>query len=628
MMEINNGITIHLRSQVRVDFLPTFFQQETDNTMPHSTELRSLSIPDRIRNLAQKREDLLAMAPEKAMDAILEYPEARALVHSFSEPDLYLLIHQIGLNDSHPLLELASTRQWLFMLDMECWEQDRLNDAALSRWMNHLTAADPRRTIEWLVREETELIEWYLFRHLELYIREHDQDLADIPEDAVTLDGMYYFRIRPASPAISESEPNFGFSEIEDREQFLFGFLDRLARQDHGMFQNILWESRGCPSADIEEELYRQRNGRMAEKGFLPFEEAIGVYQPVRPENIPSRPPLARHKDTTSGSGPLPRYAENIFFGENRLMDSRSLPQDDPLREDITLEITALTNRIAMADQKEISSRSDLEAIAAKIRGYLEIGIETVTEATPTPTAAIRLFRKHLLTDLFRVGYREALLLKSRAKKWVRNSWFQSIPLPLSFWTESKMGTLGGLLLKRPLCYDSSLASGSLYREFRSMADIRLVSQDLEETIQLDQLLFRVFGRISGHSFHRKKKTGITWQNLILTRWACVETGHTAPDDITLDLATLRRFLASMWEHSWQPQIPNDTKIRFLTWLSATTDLSASDITRSVGQALDALFDDLESELGAVSLSDLDPRFIRHFLLREPYVTGQRPAIL
>ncbi|PQP33594.1 hypothetical protein C6A37_12120, partial [Desulfobacteraceae bacterium SEEP-SAG9] len=55
---------------------------------------------------------------------------------------------------------------------------------------------------------------------------------------------------------------------------------------DHSIYQNVLLESSSIIPAELEEEAYRLRNVRLGEKGFLPFDEAISIYQPLSPDDL------------------------------------------------------------------------------------------------------------------------------------------------------------------------------------------------------------------------------------------------------------------------------------------------------------------------------------------------------
>ena len=134
---------------------------------------------DRIRHLAETRQHILTMPAEQAMTAILEHPQPAALVHSFPEEDLHVLIHDVGLDNALPLVGLASNRQWEFMLDMEVWNKDQLNYPLTTTWLQLLLRADPDRLVRWCFDARLEFLELYLFRNIELRVRESDQVSSD-----------------------------------------------------------------------------------------------------------------------------------------------------------------------------------------------------------------------------------------------------------------------------------------------------------------------------------------------------------------------------------------------------------------------------------------------------------------
>ena len=66
--------------------------------------------------LAAERRRILSLTPEQALDAIAENPLPVTLVQSFSEEDLYFLVHHIGPDDALPILGLASNDQWEYLV--------------------------------------------------------------------------------------------------------------------------------------------------------------------------------------------------------------------------------------------------------------------------------------------------------------------------------------------------------------------------------------------------------------------------------------------------------------------------------------------------------------------------------
>ncbi|MCK4469637.1 MAG: hypothetical protein KAU60_14935, partial [Desulfobacterales bacterium] len=233
------------------------------------------------QRLSVQRKEILSLPTDRALDYILDAPHPSAIVHSFPEEDLYFLVHDIGLEDSLPLLSLASSKQWEYMLDIEVWEKDRIEIRSVTKWLDLLFRADSNRFIKWFLGKKLEFIEFYLFKNIEVIIREHDQDPSDLGKGLFTLDDTLYIRFIDYP---FEAESDDKFQEI--RNKFLTNFMHRLAAYDFITYQKVLLESSSIIPAESEEEAYRLRNVGLAEKGFLPFDEAIGIYQPLRPQDI------------------------------------------------------------------------------------------------------------------------------------------------------------------------------------------------------------------------------------------------------------------------------------------------------------------------------------------------------
>ncbi len=236
---------------------------------------------ERTKQISVVRKEILSLPSEKALSRILEAPEPKALVQSFPTEDLYYLLNDIGPEDALPLLKLASDEQWEFILDLEVWEKDRVELQSVTRWLNLLIAADSLRAVKWFIEKKKELLELFLFRNIELKIREHDQDPSEMGEEFFTLDDTFYIRILdiPLDPEAEDAGKT-------EKYAFLKRLMDKLADFDYVTYQQLLLESSGVIPAETEEEAYRTRNIRLAEKGFLPFEEAVGVYQALTKEEL------------------------------------------------------------------------------------------------------------------------------------------------------------------------------------------------------------------------------------------------------------------------------------------------------------------------------------------------------
>ena len=563
---------------------------------------------ERDEALALERRKILAMTPEKALDAIADHPFPVTLVQSMAEEDLYFLVHHIGPDDALPVLALASNQQWDYLTDMEGWQGDRMDPHSMTQWLHRLLKADGDRFTHWITGEKIEDFAFYLHRNIMVHIREYDQDPGEIGDDFFSEDGVHYVRLHPY--------PEEKKSLQKERDQFVTDLLRRISVFDYSRHRNLLLESMTLIPAEAEEELYRLRNVRLAERGLVPLEEAIGVYQPIKAADL-----AARRRKPGQFAGrivdtyPLPiepgrQSAEADLFSQtlNQIHDQAALQQ-------LQAEFAGLCNQVIAADQRKIRERETLEEVVRKATGYISIGLERMRneEEVSKPYGCADLVQSHFLADIFRVGYGCALDLKWKAGKWQRTAWFTGMGLPLGFWGESWMGVLGGLLIKRPLYYND-LGAGPLYREFRTMADIDQTERVLNTIIAFDDLLALMDiepGPVAGHGF-------FTYQNLILTLWANHHLGlpGAGKRPISMSLDQFRRFFQELWVAGPAPRRISDTmRELFLGWLAQRSGLATFEIADRMASALEQLFTDVEQELGAVQAGDLDPRFIQMFLL-------------
>ena len=569
------------------------------------------------RSLVAKRSALLSMTPENALGEILNDPQPAALVHAFPEEDLHILVHEIGLEDALPLLALASHRQLEYLLDKELWLRDRLDFGAAGKWFARLLRADApaRRLVQWLAEKQSDLVELFLGRSIEVRMREHDQDPSVFGPDFFTYDNVYYIRIIGAPP--SEEGATAAATEARPRDT-VKRLLDELAENDYVRFQALVLEAVHLLPSETEEEVYRLRSGRLAEKGFLPFDEAVGLYQPLN-EQAFSRtaqrrdPMLAEHPDC------FPLVPAAVLPEDNLFTQALAAIDSPEQRQTLQEEFAALCNRIIVADGQTIHRREELAAVVAKASGYLSIGLEKrqrSAEAARGVATAVKILQRYHLEGLFRLGYHEALRLKQAAEKWARESWFAARGLPLTFWDEQWMGIIGGLLIKRPLFFDN-YQSGTLYREFAKSEDIAWTRSRLEQVQTFDTLL----SRLHDDRAALPKGRFLTYKSLLLTRWARCRLS--LPEVVEpLPLAVFRPFFKTLFQPAagsadeHKRRIPAFLKEDFLRWLAARSQEPPDDLAAAVGASLAGLFEELEEHYGRIRPEDIDPRYIVHFLLR------------
>jgi hypothetical protein len=536
----------------------------------------------------------LALPGKKALEAILESPTPAHLVQSLAEEDLFWLLQDVGPEDGLAILSVASNDQWHYLLDLDLWDRDRLDTGSVNRWLTLLLKADPARFLTWSLRENLELLELHLYRHIDVRIKEQDESPSDIDDRYFTLDGIFYIYIRD-----------------DKYEQTFRELLERLAAHDLERFHEVLLELGGVLPAEAEEGLYRRRSMRLAEKGFLPFEEALGIYQHLSPKD------LVKNRRTTDKTVMEPDPSQPIPLSPALLVQEQDLfhrslrhVADHGSLERLQVEFAGMCNQIISADGFEVRDREALASLVRKACGYLDIGLQQLDGSVPSEAA--RLIERYPLEQIFRVGYGAGLELKWRAEKWFKNSWFITQAFGLAFWGDQWEGVLEGLLRKRPLFF-TNVSNGELYREFKDLSEIEACHKALDEMEAMDRLLSLILGRssISGPMGYQP----LRWINLLLTCWARDHMGLSEEIE-PLALNQLRAFFAELREEGKKPHGLNpDMRRFFIDWLAERTGLEPHDLQEQVGTILESLLRELENEYGSVSIQDLDPRYVRHFLV-------------
>jgi hypothetical protein len=577
------------------------------------TKTPALTHSHRIQQLAETRQHILSIPAEQAMALILAHPQPAALVHSFPEEDLHFLIHDIGTDNALPLVALASTRQWDYLLDMEVWTKDQVNYPLATSWLQLLLHADPDRLVKWCFEERLEFLELYLFRNIELRVRESDQFSSDLDDGFSSDDDTFYVRYVDYPATTPESK-----AAKARRNEMLSTLLRRISAFDHPRYQALLIESANLIPSETEEELFRLRNVRLAEKGFLPFYEAIGVYQPLRPGDLAARGKKSiRPSSPEDPRFPVPQFAATFLETDNLFVRALKGVRKTHVVQQLQAELAGLCNQVIAADQAIIRGRDQLKSVVSKVSGYLGIGLERMTEKIggKREPLASELLQRHLLSDIFRTGFESALQLKWQATSWRKTSWCHAQQVNLTFWDEAWLGLLGGLLIDTPKYYDPSNA-GSIYRDFLTRKEIEATGRGLDQVMALDQLFERMAVDVEAVSGSRH----LTYKNLLLTLWVKASLDgppiDTATPTIDVTLSAFKAFYRTLWtDHAGQRRIGNAKRAAFLDWVALASRGTPEALSERLGTVFEALFDQIEHELAPVEAGNLDPRHVDLFLL-------------
>lgn len=567
--------------------------------MSEEKDNKVLYITPKKETVAANREIVSKLAPlsgSEALNMVLDYENPGELVKSMTKVDLFWLIKKVGEDDSFPLLSLASTEQWQYMMDMETWDRDTLDMPGTFQWLNRLQKADPERLPQFLYSEDGSLLSHLFFsKIIDLKIKDDDDFVP--PEGYITFDNLYYIKILAG-----------------EQSQDIEVILKNMALRDHNRFQALIMGIQGSIPSEIEEEMYRLKSVRLAEEGYLPFEEAAAVYAHLKSDslkkdsseyilNIPE-------DDNTRALVPITPF---ITTRENDLFAMATSGIDDFLVLDrLRLEFGGLCNQILSADRIKFESVDDLIAVCRKAGGYINIGLEKLSEGNIK--IAEEFIKNHPLLILFRAGFSQALELNWHAKKWLESSWFAQKGLDPDFWGNNAGGTLKGVLLDKPLYY-SEQKEKDPFRDFHSLDEIIKTKTILDRMALLDMLIQNIIIESDCQDPDIAGETGITIYSLLITFWIKGIIG--LPDnfqplmlgDAKFAFERLRKLEDST------PFRMSFHKKPFIDFFKSFTILEKHYDSEFIEETLSQLWNEFVEEYAMIETSDLDPKYSKYVLI-------------
>ena len=170
------------------------------------------------------------------------------------------------------------------------------------------------------------------------------------------------------------------------------------------------------------------------------------------------------------------------------------------------------------------------------------------------------------------------------------------------------------MLIEIPQFYDPG-HSGSNYRDFRTLEEIQTTGQGLDQVMALD----RLFDQMNLDTPLAARSRFVTYKNVLLTHWARTRL-DLPPADTTgaaIALSQFSHFYSQLWTGQGDRQrIEDAKKTDFLQWAAASSGNSTAELSDRLGLVFEALFDEVERELGFVKAGNLDPHHVHLFLLK------------
>ncbi|MBW2344390.1 MAG: hypothetical protein JRF53_10340 [Deltaproteobacteria bacterium] len=568
--------------------------------------------------------EVYPLSGEMALDRILREDNPRELIRGLPHEDFFWLVKKVGDNDCLTLLELASQDQWQYLLDLEMWRKDRLNPDQAFQWLERLKQADPDGLARWLFGEGQAFANFYFFKSIQLVIKEEEEEVFQPDEDFVAFDGVFYFRV------------------LDKRHrETIENILRAMAEYDLERYQAMLLGLAGVLPAEIEEDMYRMRNIRMAEHGFLPFDEAFSIYAPLDAGTISTGDPgekahiLTDDKERSlvplsplyhaGGPNLLTEAFSRVILtddkerslvplsplyhagGPNLLTEAFSRVTDSVLLDRMRLEFAGLCNQILSADGIWADDLEVLIKTCRKAAGYLNLTLEKL--CGEDLDSAGRLLRDQSLVSVFRVGFGLALKLKWEAETWLKKSWFYARNLEFGFWGEDWGGTLTGLLEDKPRFY-MGLKEGEEYKDFEELTELDACARLINRLRVLDRLLARLTG-LCPLDEAVIQESRLTFHKLLFNFWAR-QVLKLEPCFSGISLAQAKEFFGHIRAGKEVPPYPiPEFRQKFVRDFMALDPFLEAEDAEALKETLSLVWEEFGEEYQWVSSNDLDGRFTK-----------------
>ena len=190
----------------------------------------------------------------------------------------------------------------------------------------------------------------------------------------------------------------------EDPARLTMALLDDLYRADLGLARHTLLAARSEPTAELEEQSYRWRSGRLADLGYVDFYDALALFAPLTVEQYAAEP-TAPATPLEVDAAPLPVVVAEALLGKSFLARAwdRAVTEAPAAHERLQHALVTLVNTVLAAARVRPGDSSALGAAATYATATLSLGLESVSRGDLARAAA--LLPDASLNRLHRVGF-------------------------------------------------------------------------------------------------------------------------------------------------------------------------------------------------------------------------------
>jgi hypothetical protein len=529
------------------------------------------------------------------------------LVRALPEEDLLLTLKETGPEDCLPLVASTSPSQLRFMLDVDLWRGDCIDERKAVEWFGLILACGERKVIQFVQSVDHELLVNMLAKLITLI--PNDEDVR-VPEGLSSIMPDAFFTI---------------VSNVPERSESVRLFLRVLRQWDRDEFYRILYQVHGSAGAESEHAALRWRNSRLEEKGLVEFEEAIEIYGYIgegEARSIAEGSEEASERAAWAAADQVlaPMYPLAMADFRGFLYEVLGQVADEALRNRLRREIAFCANRLLVADAERIGEPDSMRGALRRLFALANVGLQFL--AGTDKARAGDIVARIPVRDLFQIGFSRVVDLRSAGRELIGRWWpnwpkrgFVLLPYAMD-------QVLRGILMRVPK-YWVPRGVDAEFRDFETLAEVGEVREIVERIGAVADACFENLGipapdrvRTDTTSVLAAGSEQIELGNLLATgfvRFALRGEFGVVP----VSRGDMRRLFEEVLEKDARGGrlLRESSKAGFLAWLSGVSGLDGRRRHYLLEFARSSLAA-VEEEIGGVETwQDVDPRYVTSLVL-------------
>jgi hypothetical protein len=549
--------------------------------------------------VARQVDLFMALGWDERLRMVRNSDKAPDVVKALPEEEVLLTIKGVGMEDSLSLIALTTPSQIRFILDVELWRRDMIDDQKVIDWVKYLLFCGEAKVIELANVCDPELMTIILSKLV-----------RPIPKE----EGI---RAAEELPGIMSDDFFTILSKVPGEAQSIRLFLRILRQWDRTRFYGLLFAAYSGVGPEVEEAAFRWRSSRLGEKGVLDLDEAIEIYGYIGEDEAKALATRDHYQLPVESSGERsPAYPVLLTEGRTFFHQVLSSIQDRSLQNRLRSEIAFASNRLLVADAEEIGEIDSIKRALGRLFSLVNVGLLSLAGAGTEE--AVSLLRRVPVKEIFQVGFSRVSDLRSEARDIAKRWWPEWRDQGFVFLCSPDDEMLRGLMMRVPQ-YCALAKGGDIdFRDFETMGEVYATRKDL---FRIAVVAEACFDRVGIPTAHRARPMfegvfaqgveEISLESLLLT--GSVNFILNGDFDINpLSKEAVKRLFEQLLETdaSGEWRLKRQKIGEFLVWLKKTTSFDGLE-----WETLETFFMDgvraLETEIGrVVSWQDLDPRYV------------------